>query len=217
MVKMRNLVILLLAVTGSSVVWADVITIRYGNDIHNLPWRVGEGITFMTVIHSSSIRDSGNITKVEWEKTNATSENYTPNDRYPTLIWMGMKEGDVQLGTGFLSNYKSGSQVLLGTWTKGSPYVTPARSGWYDILLGKSMRYSYNYRYHLLIHLAKWGGNQNSPVYASRMYPNRTLEARSYRAGGGTLRSWAYNIRITIEITTGVNPTSFGRIKALYE
>ena len=198
--------------------WAAPIVkeVYYGTERVTVPWLGDNAMTFMTLVDKDKIDYTGTITKIEWWKCDTSSYRYT-GDVYPTIINIGMTTNTV-LDKVFENNYRAGSKRLLGTWTKANPYKTPAQSGWYDILLGKSMRYDYDNKYNLILYVTWKGSERKGTPVSVGFIGAHTISRRAYKApeGNDEFSKLAYNVRLTFEDTSGVAPTSLGRVKALY-
>jgi len=171
MKKLITITVLILLAT--SLVLANPIEVFYGSTPIEVPWISNIRITFMSLTGRGRINYTGTITKVEWYKSDTSSFLYGGEPSYPTIINIGMTKND-KLDRYFENNYLAGSKKEIGRWAE--PYETPAQSGWYDILLGKNMRYDYNKNYNLILYVTYNGnGKKSTPLHAGNYNQDHTL------------------------------------------
>jgi hypothetical protein len=164
---------------------------------------------FQTLIDKPQINYAGKINQVEWY--NYTGRTGTFNNYKLILCHCG----STSLSTTFASNYK-GTPVTVANFRS---FTIPASAGWFGLGM-TTTTFDYNNTDHFLIEV-QWLGDNGVSV-----------PVRTGANVGGNHRVWLYNnptgpvgsadtltyyTRLSFGAYTPVNPTSLGRVKALFK
>jgi hypothetical protein len=173
-----------------------------------IPWN-GETYSscrFQALWLQSDIDYGGFVNAVEVRKADNTSGRFD-NVR----IWL-CHTGPGQLGTNFNNNYDGNTPTSV----KDANHLTLAGTGWFDLGITPD-RFNYNNADNLLMEI-RWAGDNGKRVlcYRTGTTPPRRLYAWNDSAGAGTLANDTQHVRLTIGTMAALEPSSWGRVKALY-
>lgn len=165
------------------------------------------GMRFQTNIEQSRIRYAGDINEVEFYNTTGAP------GRFNNFVVHLCHTDRVSLSTTFGVNYY-GTPVQMVSL---SAFNIPASRGWFGFRMVR--RFTYDNVRHLLIEI-RWEGDNgvNVPVYVTNeLAANRRVWAlNNPNAPTGTADGRAYYTRLSFRAYVACEPTSLGRVKALY-
>ncbi|HUV85838.1 MAG TPA: hypothetical protein VMX79_01855 [bacterium] len=166
------------------------------------------GMRFQTNVEQSRIRYAGSINEVEYYNYDGASGRY---NNYRVYLCHTTR---TSLSTTFGVNYYA-APVLVAS---RSAFTIPAVRGWFGLRMTRSFAYD-NVR-HLLIEIRWEGDNAISvPIYNNDpLSGNRRVWAvNDPNAETGRGDGRAYYTRLNFGYYTAVEPTSLGRVKAIFE
>ncbi len=166
------------------------------------------GMRFQTNIEQSRIRYAGSINEVEFYNYAGVS------GRFNNYVVYLCHTDRVSLSTYFGVNYY-GTPVQVVSL---AAFNIPAVRGWFGLKMTR--RFNYDNVRHLLIEVLWEGDNAiNVPVYMNDMVSGyrRIWAVNNPSAPYGVGDASAYYIRLSFGVFTALEPTSLGRVKALYE
>jgi hypothetical protein len=212
---MKTLVCLIfaLAVAFSTAALADEVLIVNSQSSSNYsPWWGSsyDALRFMVLWEKTEIGATagGYINKIEFNRSSTTSATFN-NVR----VYLGHSK-HTALETTFDNNYDTFSPIQV--LNASSLTVSGTTGQWWDMGIDTN-KFNYDNTNNLIMEI-RWRGDNGS-------------SALCYRGSGTAKRMWATNndmattgsvfaqgqyIRLTIINSTGVSPTSLGRIKSLY-
>ena len=204
------IVALTLGVAASALASGRRITCYSAHASNTIPfWGASySGMRFQTNIEQARLRYGGYINEVEYY-------NYgTASGRYNNYRFYLCHTTRTNLSTTFGVNYY-GAPVLVAS---RSAFTIPGARGWFGLRMTRSFNYD-NVR-NLLIEI-RWEGDNgvNVPIYANNpLTGNRRVWAvNNPSAPSGRGDGRPYYTRVSFGYHTAVEPTSLGRVKALYE
>jgi hypothetical protein len=191
---------------------ADLITIGEQGLVVPYPFRGNSGIDAVRcqdLVLSKELYPWDNapvvyITKWEWFASTTLSPGYFNN------FTVKLCQTDrTALTANFEDNYRP---FRPGTvYSQPSQYINPNPDDWFGF--GVSPFYLFG-NYNLLVEV-EWSGDTGGYAYTYRS----TATARcvfNYNGGTPAVHNYVHYMRITIYFIPGVEPTSLGRVKALY-
>lgn len=200
------------AIAASTMAFADEVKIVGARSSSNVcPWWGGRpAIRFQCLWEKSEIglTRGGYVNKVEFMRSSSTSSAFN-NVR----VYLCHSAKTTELDLVYANNYKGTPVQVLN---KSSVTVGGSSGSWWDLGIDAN-KFNYNNTDNLLMEIRWRGGAASS--------------CACYRANGTNKRIWAFDdnastaayrfaqlqyIRLTVANTTGVAPTSLGRIKSLY-
>ncbi|MGD8718647.1 MAG: hypothetical protein PVH29_07480 [Candidatus Zixiibacteriota bacterium] len=180
------------------------------NQGNGIPFRPMEsGMRWQTIWHQTDIAEAGTITKVEFQ-TQSITEAGTFYNCNILLCHTSL----AHVTTAFHSNYSGNTPVTVFVGTKVVPVMPQGQ--WFPA--AESINFEYNNTNNLLIeiHWSGASGETMCSIYSNSRGKAGRVFALDPNANTGTVTENYDTIgRITIS-PTGVEPTSLGRIKGLY-
>ncbi len=211
---MRGLVItaLALAVACSAFASGKQVTVGTMSGGNWIPFwgTTYNGMRFQTLIDQSQIAYAGTINEVEYYAYygyGGTFNNFRAYLGHTALS---------SLTTTFANNYK-GSPVLVAT---ASSFTIPASKNWFPLKM--TTTFVYNNTDNLIVEV-RWQGKAGSPrgepIYSCRFGSgnHRVWAYNDPNASSGSADTLCYHCRLSFNYYTGVEPTSLGRVKAVFE
>jgi len=168
---------------------------------------IQETIRWQSVIEQSVIRYAGNLNEIHFYSANGRAGRF---DNF--VVWV-CHTTRTNLSRTFDENYYGSARRVKGPVS----FTTPARVGWFP--LGLTSTYAYNNRNHLLIELRYYGDNGvGVEVYnAQDLGGNRTIWSFNRTAStAANAIGRAFHWVLYFDYYTATEPTSLGRVKALY-
>jgi hypothetical protein len=166
------------------------------------------GMRFQTNIEQSRIRYAGSINEVEFYNSSGVL------GRYNNYVVHLCHTDRTSLSTTFGVNYY-GTPIQVVSL---SAFTIPADRAWFGLRMTR--RFAYDNARHLLIEI-RWEGDNgvSVPIYTTEpMAGNRRVWAvNNPQAPSGVADGRAYYTRLSFGSYTALEPTSLGRVKALYE
>jgi len=208
----KHVVLTMALVIAATMAFADEVKIIGNQGGSNVaPWW-GSGhssIRFMALWEKSEIglNLGGYINKVEFMRSSTTGGTFNLVRAY-----FGHST-KTELDMTFASNYSDTPVQVLNAASKT---VSGTTGQWWDLGIDAN-KFNYNNTNNLVLEI-RWNGGSGA-------------NCACYCGSGGMKRSWAFDdtatvaayrfgqiqyLRITVANATGVNPTSLGRIKGLY-
>ena len=184
-----------------------VVTIGTHYGSNTIPWYGGlwDSCRFQCLWFKSDINYAGYINVVEFEKSNTTAGTF--ND---VRVWLCHSKKTALEAT-FNNNYTGYTPVQVRTGGN----LTLSGSGYFDIGITPN-KFNYNNSDNLLMEV-RWNGDSRATCACySSPQPLSRLYASSHTATSGTVHNAGQCIRLHIATMTGVQPTSLGRVRALY-
>ena len=173
------------------------------------PWRGGSGdsMRFQCLWFQSDIGYAGYIQAIEWNRNTSTTSG-TYND---TRVWL-CHTTKTALEATFDNNYTSKTPVQV---MNKAIFTMPAGPDWVDFGIDPG-KFNYNNSDNLLMEV-RWNGDGGVVDYCSRSaQANSRVFAADHNASSGTVQNNGQCIRLYIGTMTGVEPTTLGRVKALF-
>jgi hypothetical protein len=202
---------LALAVAVSTVAVADEVKIVGSQSSGNVSpwWGTNPAIRFQCLWEKSEIglTQGGYINKIEFMRSSTATGAFN-NVR----VYLCHSDKTTELDMTYANNYKGTPVEVMN---KSSLTVAGTTGQWWDMGIDPD-KFNYNNTDSLLMEI-RWRG--------------ATTQCACYRANGTNKRIWAFDdnatvaayrfaqlqfIRLTVANTTGVQPTSLGRVKTLF-
>ncbi len=209
--KKALIIMVVFAIGASTMAFADEVRVIYARSSSNVsPWWGSSfnAMRFMVLWTKADLgfTRGGYINKIEWDRSSATSGSFNLVRAY-----FGHSTRTA-LSTTFATNY-SGTPVQV--LNAASKTVSGGSGTWWDMGITPNT-FSYNNTNNLVMEI-RWRGDSGAACACYRGNGTaKRMWANSDTATTGTVYSQAQHIRMTIANTTGVAPTSLGRIKGLY-
>jgi hypothetical protein len=187
-----------------------VVTIGAYAANNYIPWWGSSynSMRFQCLWLKSDINYAGFINKIEWNRGTYTSTG----SFLQTRVWL-CHTTKTALEATFANNYTGKTPVAVKT---SSTYVLPGGPGYVDMPITPNT-FNYNNSDNLLMEI-RWNGDSGTgcPCWRS---PDRSrrVYATNHNASSGSVQANAQHIRLTIGTMTGVQPTSLGRVKSLFQ
>lgn len=194
-----------LAVVGAVAATGKQIYVHVGGDPSDHPWVAWQPALRMQMLFDQSrINYAGTINEFELEKneTTATFRNVKFYLCHTPLV---------ALTSDFQANYGGNTPKLVASF---ATYELPTVQGVYPIPMAET--FEYNDRDNLILEITWESGTGGKVLVLMGKLSAHHCVAYDYRATTGTLGEWGYNARISFGFYPAVTPTSFGRVKALY-
>ena len=212
MKRFLNTLLLLACFTSSTPAIADasgkVFTIGTRVTGNSIPW-MGQGaaaMRFQCLWFQSDINYAGYINAIEF----AYQSGNPPAAFNNVKVWL-CHTGKTTLEPTFDNNYTGNTPVQV----MDKLTLTLEGTGWYDLGIDPN-KFSFNNTANLLMEI-RWYGDSGRAIYcwrsggtAARVY------AESHTAESGTVENNSQYIRLHISTMAGVEPTSLGRVRALF-
>jgi len=185
-----------------------VVTIGTEVTGHSVPWRgSGASMRFQCLWRQSDIGYAGYINAVEFRYSSGSSSGTFDNCR--VLLCHTTKE---ELDYIFAENYAGRTPVTV----LDVPKLALSGTEWIDIGINAET-FNYNNNDNLLMEIL-WRGDSNNNIYC-KIYTDRGNRCYAFNdnAGSGSVYGEGQYIRLHIGTMVSVEPTSLGRVKALYQ
>ncbi|UCH78014.1 MAG: hypothetical protein JSU81_09870 [Candidatus Coatesbacteria bacterium] len=187
-----------------------VVTIGAYAANNYIPWWGSSynSMRFQCLWMQSDINYAGYINKIEWNRG-----TYTTSGLYREVrVWL-CHTTKTALEATFNNNYTGNTPVLVRA---SGNYTLPGGPNYVDMPITPN-RFNYNNTNNLLMEI-RWNGDGGvgNPCWRS---PDRSrrVYATDHNASSGSVQGNAQHIRLTIGTMTGVQPTSLGRVKSLFQ
>jgi hypothetical protein len=192
---------------------ADLITIGNQGRVVAYPFRGNAGVNAVrcqdlvlaSELHPTKANPVIIIRRWEW----FASPNISPGSFDNFTIKLG-ETTRTTLTTNFDGNYTyHGAQTV---YSASSQYLNPSPNDWF----GFDLTWFYYREHYNLIVEVEWSGDSGGYVSTYRSAaPARCVF--NYNSGTPVVHDYVHYMRITIYFIPGVEPTSLGRVKALYQ
>lgn len=195
---------------GAPAAYATGEVITLGTQItgNSIPW-MGQGATgmrFQCLWLQSDINYGGYVNGVEF----AYQSGRPPAAFNNVRVWL-CHTNKTALEAAFDDNYGGNTPVQV----MDKLNLTLNGTGWYDLGIDPN-KFSYNNRDNLLMEI-RWSGDSGTSIYCWRSEGTAMrVYARADNAAWGTVENNSQYIRLHIGTMAGVEPTSLGRVRALY-
>jgi hypothetical protein len=166
-----------------------------------------DALRLQTVVEQSVIRYAGNLNEIWFNSYDGVS------GRYDNFVVWACHTTRTNLQANFDGNYSGTARRLRDP----ASYSPPARKGWFRIGLDRT--FAYNNRNHLLLEFRWLGDNGGRTLVwnTSSLTGNRTIYARSRTAENAEyFYSRAFHLMLDFDYYTAAEPTSLGRIRAVF-
>jgi hypothetical protein len=184
-----------------------VITIGTEVTGNLVPWRgQGVGMRFQCLWHQADIKYAGFVNAVEFKYSSGHNSGAFNNVR----VWL-CHTNKSALEAAFDNNYGGNTPTqVLDKLT-----VTLSGTGWLDIGIDPN-KFNYNNRDNLLMEI-RWKGSSGNSIYC-KIYDATGGRCYAFNdaASSGTVVDEGQYIRLHVDTMPGVEPTSLGRVRALY-
>ena len=144
------------------------------------------------------------IRRWEWFASSTISAGYFNNFTIKLCL-----TNRTALTANFNDNY--GGSTPETVYTRSSQYLNPSPNDWFGFDL---TGFYYNLYYNLLVEV-EWNGDTGGYAYTYRSAATARC-VFNYNGGTPAVQNYVHYMRITIYFIPGVEPTSLGRVKALY-
>ncbi len=185
-----------------------VITIGTQVTGNSIPW-MGQGATamrFQCLWLQTDINYAGYVNGVEF----AYQSGRPPAAFNNVRVWFCHTKKS-ELEAVFDNNYTGNTPVQV----MEKLTLTLNGTGWYDLGIDPN-KFSYNNRDNLLMEI-RWYGDSGTSIYCWRSEGTAMrVYARNDNAATGTVEDNSQYIRLHINTLAGVDPTSLGRVRALF-
>ena len=211
---MKKLVFLTLAlvVAASTLAVADEVRVIYARSSSNVsPWWGGSfnAMRFMVLWTKADLGfiQGGPINKIEWDRSSSTSGSFSL-----VRVYFGHSTRTA-LSTTFATNYSDTPVQVLNATSKT---VSGSSGTWWDMGITPNT-FTYNNTNNLIMEI-RWRGDSGASCACYRGNGTaKRMWANSDTATTGTVYNQAQHIRMTIANSTGVAPTSLGRVKSIFK
>jgi len=192
---------------GSAQATGYVVPIGVHVSPNDLPWDITyPSIRFQCLWLQSEIAHAGYINQVEFEKTNSLNASF-----YNVRVWL-CHTTRTELGAIFDGNYTGFTPVQV---LDVSTLTFPATSGYFDIGITPNT-FLYDNSDNLLMEI-RFNGHIGPAISCWRSaQPYARIYAYDENAYSGTVLNNGQCIRLHIGTMAGVEPASFGKVKALF-
>jgi hypothetical protein len=166
---------------------------------------------FMTIWRQTDIGEAGTITLVEHRDGDTSSTGGTFTGCLIKLCHTSV----AAINRTFATNYGGNTPVTCFSGTKVVPNVSPGT--WWTVMSGSSL-FDYNNTHNLLYEVS-WTGRSGGPNFITHTLLGqcgRVYAASATATTGSVMSTYGTIARITIS-PSAVEPTSLGRVKAMYE
>ncbi len=185
-----------------------VVTIGTRAAGNSIPW-MGQGaaaMRFQCLWFQNDINYGGYVNGVEF----AYQSGRPPAAFNNVRVWMCHTNKSALVAT-FDDNYAGNTPVpVMDKLT-----LTLSGTGWYDMGIDAN-KFSYNNRDNLLMEI-RWFGDSETNLYCWRSEGTAArVYAKSHTATSGAVENNSQYIRLHINTMAGLEPTSLGRVRALY-
>ena len=171
------------------------------------PWRgaSGNSMRFQCLWFQRDVNYAGNVNRVEFDKGDAAGGRFDS-----VRAWL-CHTRKTALETTFADNYTGFTPVQVLNMRS----VTVSGTGWFDLRINAG-RFNYNNRNNLLMEV-RWDGDDGFDVRCWRSgQPYSRCYAFNHNASQGTVYNNGQRVRLTIGTMVGLEPTSLGRVRALF-
>ncbi len=190
---------------GSAFATGHSVYILNGSTGSTYPWySPNEGMRCQMLFDRDKIDYAGTITEFELEKQVYVGE-------YGNVKFYLCHTSLSALATDFSANYGGNTPKMVASF---STYKLPAVEGVYPIPMAET--FDYNNRDNLILEVTWETGGRQKVTLLSGAVTAHVCYAHDAKATIGTVANVALNARISFDIYKGVEPASFGRVKALY-
>jgi hypothetical protein len=175
---------------------------------NSIPW-MGQGaaaMRFQCLWFQNDINYAGYVNAVEF----AYQSGRPPAAFNNVRVWFCHTNKSALVAT-FDDNYAGNTPLQV----MDKLTLTLSGTGWYDIGIDPN-KFSYNNRDNLLMEI-RWFGDSETNVYCWRSEGmSARVYAKSHTATSGTVENNSQYIRLHIGTMAGLEPTSLGRVRALF-
>jgi hypothetical protein len=174
-----------------------------------IPWWGSsyDSMRYQCLWFQSDIAAAGYIQAIEWNRSTYTTTG-TYND---CRVWL-CHTTKTALEATFDNNYTGKTPVQVMNKTT---FTMPAGPNWVDFGIDTN-KFNYNNTDNLLMEV-RWNGDSGTTCYCTRSaQANSRVYASDHNASSGSVQNNGQCIRLYIGTMTGVEPTTLGRVKALF-
>ncbi|NIT37089.1 MAG: hypothetical protein GTN49_11430 [candidate division Zixibacteria bacterium] len=195
------------ALAGTAYASGKVVVVGARAAANVAPWRgaSGNAMRFQCLWFQRDINYAGYVNAVEFEKSNSAS------GRFLGVLVLLCHTKKVALEATFNNNYTGYTPVEVLHMRSFGLNGT----GWYDLRINPDT-FKYNNSDNLLMEI-RWSGDEGHDVPCWRSsQPYSRCYAYDYNASQGTVYNNGQRVRLTIGTMAGLEPTSLGRVRALF-
>jgi hypothetical protein len=195
------------ALAGAAYASGKVVVIGARAAGNVAPWRgaSGNAMRFQCLWFQRDINYAGNVNAVEFEKSSSDSGRFNS-----VRVWL-CHTNKAALEATFNNNYTGYTPVDVLNMRS----INLSGTGWFDLRI-TSNRFNYDNKRNLLMEI-RWNGDDGHNVACWRSsQPYSRCYAYDHNAATGTVYNNGQRIRLTIGAMIGLEPTSMGRVRALF-
>ncbi len=185
-----------------------VVTIGTRVAGNSIPWmgQGAAGMRFQCLWFQRDINYAGYVNAVEF----AYQSGRPPAAFNNVRVWFCHTNKSALVAT-FDDNYAGNTPAQV----MDKLTLTLSGTGWYDIGIDAN-KFDYNNRDNLLMEI-RWSGDSGRAIYCWRSEGTAArVYAKSHTANTGMVEDKTQYIRLHVGTMVGLEPTSLGRVKALY-